>query len=115
MTIITRVGFCPLCALSNAPKTGQHFLAYGSTSKAYHVMEAENFGRIGFVPHIYKGKINGANVIVEISCAMYPCGADRQKEETGLFYFIKQWRREIWTIERWNSLVIYKHDQQYEI
>lgn len=115
--IITRVGHCSLCEKTRQPRTGQKFLAYGSHKQQWHVMEADHNGRIGYTPHIYKGKVNGENVIVEIACAMYGCGCDRKWEKDYWFYFIKHedYRREIWSLERWNALVLYKHDRDYEV
>lgn len=115
--IITRVGYCPICEKSRNPRTGQKFLAFGTHTQQWHVKIAYQNGVIGMTPHTYKAKINGQNVIVEISCAMYGCGCERRIENNGWFYFInpKSYRREIWTINRWNSLVLYKHDADYEI
>lgn len=120
--IITRIGYCPFCANTRNPRTGQEFLAFGSSHNEYHVLEAQRNGSIGYVPHIYKGKINGTNVIVEKSCAMFTCGVDRKlKHSNGLkyyYYFVKEFKREIWTLETWNALVCLKHNfftKDYEI
>lgn len=120
--IITRVGFCIECANAQRPKTGQQFLAYGSTSNKFHVLKAERNGKLGFVPHIYKAKFVGDNVIVEKSCGMYPCGVERQFVKDGYgghwYYFVRSYERVIWTLETWNALVMLKHDvftKQYEI
>lgn len=118
--IITRVGHCPLCVLTKSPRTDQAFLAYGSTSKKYNVLYAERNGRIGYTPHIYKGKIVGDNVIVEKVCAMYGCGVDRKPEIDHWFYFTKSdaWTREIWTLKTWQALIDLKHNDftyMYEI
>lgn len=116
MAIITRVGFCPLCERSRNPKGGQKFLAFGSTSNAYHVYEADHNGRIGFTPHIYKlEKVLGENVVILKACAMAGCGVDIDKSKQGDFYYVKTWEREIWTLEKWNALVLYKHDSDYEV
>jgi len=112
--IITRVGYCPLCARNHEPKGGHLFLAHGTTSNRYKVVEADHNGRIGFTPHIYKGKLFENNVIVEIACSMYGCGCDKRLEKDVWFFFIKEWRKEVWSIERWKALVLY-HDKNYEI
>ena len=121
---ITRIGYCELCANNHNPKVGQQFLAFGSSSNEFHVMEAERTSRhFGYVPHMYKlDKVNGTEVIVLKSCAMYPCGCDRRlessKRQQYWFYFIKTWKREVWTLETWNALVMLKHNQftkEYEI
>lgn len=111
MPIITRHGYCPQCEHSRNPRTGQRFLAYGSTHHKYFIEEVQHNGSIGFVPHIYKGKVVGNNVIVEISCAMEDCGAEVDKG----FMYIKEFRREVWTLEQWNALVLYKRDSDYQV
>lgn len=120
--IITRIGYCPICANLRNPRTGQQFLAYGSTHHEYHILEAQRNGCIGYVPHIYKAKVIGSNVVVEKSCAMYGCGVDRRWEKRGgyeyWFYFVKGFKKEMWTLETWNALVQLKHNiftLQYEI
>ncbi len=120
MSTITRVGFCPRCELTRRPKTGDLFVAFGSTSKNYHLLEAERYGKSGFVPTIYKAKFVGENVIVHKACGMYSCGADKRRTKEGYVYFIREdsWKREVWTLETWNALVRLKHDeftQMYEI
>lgn len=54
---------------------------------------------------------------VEIACGMYGCGVDRRVENQTWFYFVKpeSWIKDTWTIAQWNSLVLYKHDHQYEV
>ena len=119
-TIITRTGYCPLCERSRSPRGGQLFLSFGSTH-GYHVSTADYNGVIGMVPHIFKGKRVGENMIVYISCAMYECGVDKRLHESSTdefpcwYYYVKEFRREIWTIEQWNALVLYKHDSDYFI
>lgn len=123
MSIICRIGFCPICAKEGRPQINQIFLAFGSTSNDYHVLKAECNGyRPGYCPHIYKAKINGENVIVEKSCAMYGCGVDKKiKYQDGHgydYYYVKGFNREIWTLETWNALVQLKHNEftrMYEI
>lgn len=114
MAIICRVGYCKTCANLRNPRTGQIFLAYGSTRKNYFVVKAERNGIIGFVPFIYKAKFNGQNVIIEKSCAMYGCGVERRLEKSNgynyWFYYVKEFTREIWTLETYNALVLLKHD-----
>lgn len=119
MATITRIGYCPNCASSRNPRTGQHFIAFGSTSNGFHVIEAIRNGVIGYVPHIYKAKFkNDGTVIVQKSCSMYECGADRSWQNGYWFYYIKEYQKEIWTLETWNALVLLKHNQftlMYEI
>ena len=122
MPIICRVGFCQNCANLRNPRTGQLFLAYGSTKQDYIVLTAQRNGMLGFVPHIYKAKFNGQNVIIEKSCAMYECGVDRKFQKSGgvsyWYYYVKEFKKEIWTIATYNSLVQLKHDiftRGYEI
>ena len=118
-TIITRVGWCEECAKLRNPRTGQQFLAFGQTHHCYHIREAQRLGQIGFVPHIYKlEKKLGENLVILKSCAMYGCGADRKWEREYWQYFIKSWKREVWTVKQWEALVYLKHNQftkQYEI
>lgn len=119
MAIITRIGFCPQCEQSHDPKGGQLFLAYGSSTKRYHILTAQNNGVIGYTPHIYKlDKEIGGNCIVYISCAMYPCGVKREWVQSYYLYTIRSWRREIWSFKKWEALVKLKHNQftqMYEI
>lgn len=119
-TIITRVGWCDICANSRNPRTGQKFLAYGSTHHSYHVLEAERNGQIGFVPHIYKlEKKIGDNLVIFRCCGMYGCGVERKWEKSGYwFYYPKEWKREIWTVAQWEALVYLKNNlftKQYTI
>lgn len=123
MSTITRIGFCPICAKEGRAQIDQIFLAFGSTSNNYHVLRAQRQGyRPGYVPHIYKAKLLGENVIIRKSCAMYECGVDMQiKFADGYdfeYYFVKKWTREVWTLKTWNSLVLLKHNEftnMYEI
>jgi len=112
--IISRLGYCQLCANSRKPRTGQEFLAYGSTSQKYKVLEANRNGMIGYVPHIYKGKVNGENVIVEKSCAMRECGVDKKLKEDGAGkyweYYVVEFKREIWTLDTWSALIVLKNN-----
>ena len=115
-TIICRTGYCPLCERSQNPKSGQQFLSFGA-KYGYHVDVAQHNGKIGMTPHIYKGKVFHDNVIVEIACAMYECGVSRVLEEENgqkfWFYYVTDFRREIWTTERWNALVLFKDHSYY--
>ena len=117
MSIITRVGWCEECAKQQRPKTGNHFLAYGFAHQSFHMEVAERYGRIGFVPHIYKlDKKLGENLVVLKSCAMYGCGVDRKREHNdNWFYFIKAYQREVWEVGQWNALLHYKRDKDYII
>ncbi len=120
MTIITRLGFCESCSKTQAPKSGQNFIAYGSKSKSFKVLTAQRNGKVGYVPFMYKlDKVLGENVVVLKSCAMYPCGANRElTPDNQWFYFIKEYERQIWTLAQWNSLVELKHNvftRPYEI
>jgi len=122
MPTICRVGYCQFCANSRNPRTGQLFLAYGSTRQDYIVLAAERNGMIGYVPHIYKAKFNGQNVIVEKSCSMYGCGVDRKWQTSNgvhyWYYYIKEFKKEIWTLDTYNALVMLKHNiftKGYEI
>ena len=112
MTVITRIGYCETCARSNSPRTGQRFLAYGSTSNAYFVLEAERNGKIGFTPHLYKlDKVLGQNVIIFKACSIYGCDVDKKKTGQDWWYFVKGWKREVWTLETWNALVLLKNNE----
>lgn len=119
MATITRIGYCPNCASSRRPITGQQFIAFGSTSNEFHVLEATRVGMCGYVPHVYKAKFrNDGKVIVQKSCSMYECGVDRSWQGSHWFYYIKEYTKEIWTLETWNALVLLKHNQftkMYEI
>jgi len=117
MVVITRVGYCTECAKAHEPTGGHMFLAFGTSSNCFKAMTAEYSGRFGFTPHIYKGKLNGNKITVDIACAMYGCGAEKYIQNGQEYLNIKQgaWRRETWPIERWNALVLYNHDKQFEI
>jgi len=119
MATVTRVGYCPHCANSRSPRTGQQFIAFGSTSNEYHVLEAIRNGMIGYTPHIYKAKFrNDGKVNIQKSCGMYECGVDRQWRGSYWYYYVKEFTHEVWTLETWNALVLLKHDQftqMYEI
>lgn len=118
-TVICRIGYCTLCALSQSPKINQTFLAYGSTSNAYKVLETERNGLIGFVPHLYKlTKTLGENCIVLKSCSLYECGVGKKWENDGYIYYVKDWIKEVWEVKTWNSLVLLKHNhftKMYEV
>lgn len=124
-TIITRIGFCPVCAELERMKAygkldqeefGDQFLVYGSTG--WHFREAKrNSPYWGFTPHIYQGKTFENNVIVKINCAVYGCGSIIGKGADGKHYLVidpKKTIRSIFTIQQWNALVLYK-DWQYRV
>lgn len=119
-TIICRTGWCDICAKENRPHTGQHYLVIGATGD-YHVREAQRIAPFyGFTPHLYKKlKVINQDVIVEMCCSMYGCGVQRKENNVDQcwdYTTIKdQWRRLIIDLKDWNSLVLYKHDFDYEI
>ena len=123
MNTITRIGFCPICAKEKRPQAGQTFLAWGSTHQNYRVLEtgACHHNKYGFVPHTYRLKkiIGNGDVIIEKSCSMDECGVDFKHEgKNTLYYFIKEWKTEVWKVETWNALVLLKHNQftkEYEV
>lgn len=119
-TIITRIGYCPLCALADSPKSNQKFLVHGSSSNSFRVLQARWHGIPGMCPHIYKlDKIIGnRDVVIYKSCAMYPCGVTKTTDAQGDFYYVKEYKREVWTLECWNALVQLKNNvftRNYEI
>ncbi len=117
-TILCRIGYCPHCVKEGSPHTNQVFLVYGSTTNDYKAIKASWTPRFpGFTPHIYKPKLVGENVIVQRVCAMNGCGVYPQVTQDGVMYLIDQklWIREIYTIQQWNSLVMWKRDYQYFI
>lgn len=118
MAIICRIGYCQYCANSRSPRTGQHFLAYGSTAKSYHVLNSIRNGKIGFVPHLYKAKIQGNKVKILKSCAMDGCGVDVEWTNSQWYYQVRKWKYDIWTLETWEALLLLKHNvftYEYEI
>lgn len=124
MTTITRIGFCPECAKHRRPETGSIFLAFGTTHQKFKVLIAGSCQHhpYGYVPHTYQlvKIIGNGDVIVEKSCSMYECGVDAEyiKEQNSNFFFIKSWKREVWTLATWNALVELKHNcftQNYEL
>lgn len=116
-TIITRIGFCLDCNLQRRPQTDHPFLVYGSTS-GYHHRFAQRIGMYGFVPTIYElVKTIGENVIVNKLCSIEGCGSEWYNSN-GVWYLqpIKgRWKREMYTIQSWNALVVWKHDWDYWI
>lgn len=118
---ICRVGYCPLCEKSHQPKGGQYYLSFGAKANGFLVKTCERNGKIGFTPHIYKAKQSNGKMEVEIACAMYGCGVSRRlegkSEYSYWFYFVKpeSYIKEVWSITRWNALVLYKHDNDYEV
>lgn len=122
MTTITRIGYCPICAVNQRPSSGQIFLAYGTTGQMYHVLQAGacRHNQYGYVPHTYKLKkiIGNGDVVILKSCSMHECGVDVEIQGNTSYFFIKEWTQEVWTLETWNALVMLKHNQftkMYEI
>lgn len=116
-TMISRVGFCPRCYKEGRPKTAQPFVVVG---KNFHVLEASHIGKQGFTPHFYVLiKSIGENIVFEKLCGMHRCGVDIWWDKTNqkhCFTLDKyKFDRGIMTLKDWNSLVLYKHDFDYEI
>ncbi len=117
-TIITRVGYCPICAKQKRPHTGNIFLAYGSHQNCYHIREAMRIGYYGFTPHIYKViKYERDIIVADVACGMYECDVDRRIEDERWFYYVKSevWQRQEFPLISWNSLVLYKQDSLYSV
>lgn len=79
----TRIAFCRKCARENRPKTGNLFLAYGSTSKQFLEMEAQHNGIEGFTPHTYEVFTREGKIYARRACAMNECGTGYRKNEAG--------------------------------
>ena len=106
------VCYCPECAKAGEPKFGSMFVVYGSHTKQFHIYEVEYRGVGGYVPHLVQlKKVIGENVIYEKACGI--CGVTIYKNENGLAFYIKNWQREITTIQNWNSWLLYKTDKDY--
>lgn len=110
--IITRIGFCPECYKTRSPKTDQKFLVFGNHTNQFHVRFANCTPPYwGFTPHIYEIHKNlGENVVVLKSCAMDGCGVTFKWDIDQWLFVIKKHQREVWTLEKWQSLVELKHN-----
>jgi hypothetical protein len=118
MATITRVGFCPECFKEARPKTGQSFLAIGSSSGTFVALRAIRNGRRGFTPHLYLlSNPIGDKYYFHSMCCMCGCGSYLQEEEGKKFLCLDEnkWtpRQEI-TLKNWNALVLFK-DTGFEI
>lgn len=119
MTMISRVGFCDRCAKEQRPKTDQCFVVVG---KNFHVLFADHIGHFGYTPHFYrliKTIGNGDRVKYERLCGMEGCGTIVWWDQANQKYKFKMndylWEPGIMKLSDWNSLVLYKHDYDYEI
>lgn len=120
LLIITRIGYCPECAKKHFPFKGQIFLPFGSTSDDYKPKKAKKSGIYGFVPTTYCliEKLKHNKVLIEKSCAMLGCGIEREDKHGVPWYVYTKFQKEIWSVQRWNSLVLLKRDlftRDYEI
>jgi len=84
---VTRVGFCMKCRKADRPKTGDEFIAFGSTSKQFLEKEAQHNGLAGLTPHTYKIFTKDGKIWVQSACAMNHCGVGYYEDEKG----VKHW------------------------
>ena len=110
--IFTRVKFCQKCYNKNYPKSGQVFLAYGTTHNCLIAKYATRNGKRGFTPHILiLDKVIGGMVKYEALCSI--CGTKEKGDE---YYFLyDDFRKEEISIKEWNAWVLYKGDKDFEI
>ena len=112
-TIITRVGWCDQCFKENRPHSQDSFLVYGSYRNDYHLKIAQGNGVRGFVPTIYKlVKVIGTNCIIDYACSF--CDANIWQGQDAWNYSVT-WKRMMMDVNNWNSLCLYKNDNDYTI
>lgn len=117
-TTLTRVFYCKECAERGRPRTGQEFMAYGSSHAKYKALKAQNWGVEGFTPHTFViERATDGIVTTSSACCMYGCGVDKELRNNTWWYFIKKdaWHIVTFKVSDWNSLVLYKGDKQYLI
>jgi hypothetical protein len=112
LVIVTRIGYCDECAKKHFPFKGQVFLPFGSTSGDYHMLKAKKNGLYGFVPTTYCliEKLKDNKVLIEKSCAMLGCGIECRDKHGVPWYSYIEFKKEIWSVKRWNGLVLLKHN-----
>ncbi len=117
-TIISRVGFCDNCYKNQNPRTGIYFVVMGAKN-GWHIYQAQNMTRyVGYVPMNYKLiKTIGENIVYERLCSIHECGVEVYWDPSNQCYKFDQraWQRGMMTTKEWNSLQMYKHDDDYEI
>lgn len=121
MQHICRTGWCEHCAKEKRPRTGQQYVAVGSNGHV-HVYEAQRVPPYdGFTPHLYGiYKKLGENLIVLALCTMEDCGMHNiYYDSTNRMYKFtideSRIKRIVMSISDWNSLVLYKRDDDYVI
>lgn len=112
MTMITRVGYCPICAREQRPKTGQQFIVFGDRSKSFKGVRAVRNGNRGFTPHIYEfHRMIDNTIYFTKTCCMNGCGAYLTTERDRQFIYLDDEKQEegYSTIKNWNYLVTFKN------
>jgi len=112
MTVMTRVGYCPVCAEKQRPKRGQLFLYLANGTNEEYDIGSLSKVEIGITPHLYVLiKTDGKFVYYKSLCLMDGCGTKHEKEgnqewllidETKVSGLLKT------TIKNWNALVMLK-------
>ena len=112
MTTITRIGYCEKCAKEHRPKTGESFLAFGSSSQTWKPLMAKRNAIRGLTPHNYLMTAhNDEEVAFHKMCCV--CGSyEEYNEEAKILYVVlneRAWSEvEVIRLEDWNALVLFK-------
>lgn len=109
MTVMTRVGYCPVCAEKQRPKRGQLFLYFSNDE--YNIGSLSK-NEIGITPHLYiLIKTDNKFVYYKSICLMDGCGTKREKEDNREWLLIDETKisgLQKTTIKNWNALVMLK-------
>lgn len=121
-TIITRVGYCPICANEHRPRRGNVFLVYGSFRGKYYTREAMRDGTEGYTPHMFiLNRVTKDNIcIIETVCCMHGCAVQCKystEKHIEVYCVIKdRWETIFMSTPDWNALVLgMKRDKQWQI
>jgi hypothetical protein len=112
MTVMTRVGYCPVCAEKRRPKRGQLFLYLANGTNEEYDIGSLSKVEIGITPHLYiLIKTDGKFVYYKSLCLMDGCGTKREKDDKKEWLMVdetKVSRLQKTTIKNWNALVMLK-------
>lgn len=119
-TTICRVGYCHNCFKQGFPRSGQVYLAFGSTRNNYVIYKATHhchFLDRGFTPHIYQIVEKKENrIIFKSACSMDECDIVRKLLTDQYYYYVpdEAWIKGSMSLKQWNTLVLFK-DTGYKI
>jgi hypothetical protein len=116
-TVISRVGYCGLCASQGRPHKGSLFLVHGTYRDAYYVREAMRDGIRGYVPmtYILQKVCRDGTCVVHFACGMHGCGVEYDSQKRSYSVNMMSWKVCHISISDWNALVGYRRDAQYQV